>query len=380
MKIVIACDSYKGCLSSEEVSDTMEKAIHQVDANIKVDKFLTGDGGEGTMQAFVKTCGGYYVEVMCKDTYGRKIRTRYALIDQGETAIVEVASILGLNMYRREKRVPFYSSSYGVGQVLHAVVNRGVKKIILSLGGSGNADGGMGMLEALGMEFYDVHNRKLKGMTINLEKINRIDPSQMVNFSNIECVAAYDVKNYLLGNEGATYLYGKQKGLFPNQIKRVEKGMTNYCEKMKEVGFDLNAYESGGACGGVSAAFQAVMKAHSINGLDLLFSLNHIEKAIKTCDLVITGEGQSDNQTIYGKVPAGVVAVANKYGKPCICISGALGLKYKELYQLGFIGIYSVADRAMTFHQALEGAKDKLEAATYSIIKTIMYFKNKEDI
>lgn len=380
MKIVIACDSYKGCLSSEEVSNTMEKAIHQVDPDIHVDKFLTGDGGEGTMQAFVKTCGGYYVEVKCKDTYGRIIKTRYALIDKGETAIVEVASILGLNMYQREKRVPFYSSSYGVGQVLSAVLQRGCKKIILSLGGSGNADGGMGLLEALGMEFYDIHNRKLKGMTLNLEKIARINPEHLLDFSKVECIAAYDVKNYLLGEEGATFLYGKQKGLFPNQIKRVEKGMINYCEKMKEIGYDLDSYESGGACGGISAVSQAVLKAKSINGLDLLFSFNKIEDYIKDCDLVITGEGQSDNQTIYGKVPAGVVAVANKYQKPCICISGALGLKYRELYELGFIGIYSVADRAMTFHQAIEGARDKLEAATYGIMKTIMYFKTKEDL
>lgn len=380
MKIVIASDSYKGCMSSEEVSNTMEIAIHQVDPTIQVDKFLIGDGGEGTMQAIVQSCGGYYIECACKDTYGKRIKTRYAFIDNGDTAIIEVACILGLNMYPREKRAPFYSSSYGVGQMLETILKRGCKRIILSLGGSGNADGGMGMLDALGMEFYDVHNHRLRGMTCNLEKISRIDDKNMLDFSNVECIAAYDVKNYLLGNEGATYLYGKQKGLFPNQIKRVEKGMVNYNAKMKAIGYDLNAYESGGACGGMSAAFQAVMHAKSVSGLQLLFSLNHIEEAIKDCDLIITGEGQSDNQTIYGKVPAGVVAVANQYDKPCICISGALGLNYKELYQLGFIGIYSVADRAMSFAQAIAGAREKLEAATYSIVKTIMYFKNKEDL
>lgn len=378
MKIVVACDSFKGCLTSEEVADTVEKAIHQVDPAIEVLKFLSGDGGEGTMRAFVKACGGFYVETTCRDTYGKKIKTRFALIEKEATAIVEVASILGLNMYAREKRAPLYSSSYGVGQVLLAAKHRGAKKIILALGGSGNADGGMGMLEALGMRFYDEHHHYLKGMTCNLEKIVWIDDSLLETFSDIECIAAYDVQNVLLGKEGATYLYGKQKGLYPNQIKRVEKGMVHFCEKMKKLNYDLNAYDSGGACGGLSAIFQAVCHAKSISGLQLLFSYNHIEDAIAQCDLVITGEGQSDYQTKYGKVPSGIVAVANRHQKPCICISGALGLQYKELYELGFIGIYSVADRAMSFQQALEQAREKLESAVYSIIKTISYYAKKE--
>ena len=379
MKVVIACDSYKGCMSSKEVATIMEQAIHRVDANIQVEKFLVGDGGEGTMDAFVDACGGRYINVSCKDTYGKRIHTRYAVLADNKTAVVEVASILGLTMYPREKRVPLYSSSYGVGQVLFDAYRKGCKKIILSLGGSGNADGGMGMLEALGVVFYDSNNMRLKGMSINLEKIAYVDTSKMVDFSNVKCVAAYDVKNQLLGEEGATILYGKQKGLFPNQIKRVEKGMRNYCEKMLEAGYDLNQYASGGACGGLSAAFQGLLFAEAKNGLQLLFKYNNIEKAMQQCDLIITGEGQSDYQTKYGKVPTGVIQVANAYSKPCICISGALGLKYKELYDLGFIGIYSIADRAMTFVQAIAGAKEKLEATTYSIMKTIMYFHNEED-
>ncbi len=379
MKVVIACDSYKGCMSSKEVSSIMETAIHRVDESIQVEKFLVGDGGEGTMDAFLAACGGEYVSVYCRDTYGKKINTRYALLGDKTTAMIEVASILGLTMYKREKRAPLYSSSYGVGQVLCDAYRKGCKKIILSLGGSGNADGGMGMLEALGVRFYDRNNMRLKGMTINLEKIAKVDTSQLLDFSNIECIAAYDVKNHLLGEEGATILYGKQKGLFPNQIRRVEKGMNNYCNHMLEAGYDLNRFESGGACGGLSAAFQAFLHASDQNGLSLLFSYTNIEKAIQDCDLIITGEGQSDYQTKYGKVPTGVIEVANKYGKPCVCISGALGLKYKELYELGFIGIYSIADRAMSFVQAIAGAKEKLEAATYSIIKTIMYFHTKED-
>lgn len=379
MRVVIACDSYKGCMSSKEVADIMESAIHRVNETIHVDKFLVGDGGEGTMEAFVAACGGEYVDVMCRDTYGKKIATQYALLDDHKTAIIEVARILGLTMYRREKRAPLYSSSYGVGQVLCDAYRRGCKKIILSLGGSGNADGGMGMLEALGMRFFDRSNKRLKGMTINLERIAHIDTSELLDFSNVQCIAAYDVKNYLLGAEGATILYGKQKGLFPNQIKRVEKGMNNYCVKMLENGYDLNKYESGGACGGLSAAFQGVLHANAQNGLSLLFGYNHIEEAIAKCDLIITGEGQSDYQTKYGKVPTGVIKVANKYRKPCVCISGALGLKYKELYELGFIGIYSIADRAMTFLQAIAGAKEKLDATTYSVMKTIMCFHTKEE-
>lgn len=374
MKIVIASDSYKGCMSSKTVMQQMRKAIHDVDEQIEVSAFLTGDGGEGTMDAFVESVHGRYIDICVHDTYGKRINTHYALIDNDTCAVIEVASIVGLNMYARDVRVPLYSSSYGIGEAIVHAYHQNVDRIILLLGGSGNADGGMGMLCALGMRFYDKDHHYLKGMTCNLEKIAYIDDRRLLDFFNIDCIAACDVNNDLLGEKGATLFYGKQKGLFPNQMRRVEKGMIHYSNLMKKQGYCIFGQAGCGAAGGVAGAFMGVTHAIKKSGLELLFQYNHIEEAIAQCDLVITGEGQSDAQTMYGKVPAGIVALANRYHKPCICISGALGLEYTKLYDLGFIGIYSIADRAMTFAQAIENAPQKLYDTTYSLIKTIRYF------
>lgn len=375
MKIVIASDSYKGCMTSLEVANIMKKAILNVDPSIDVTCFPVGDGGEGTLDAFVEVCKGTYEIVNAKEAYGKEVQSKIGWIESGTTAIIEISSIIGLHMYAKEKRNALYASSYGVGQLLLHVKRKGCKKIILALGGSATNDGGMGLLCALGVRFYDEQHKPLKAMASNLAKIEHIDITHMEDFSDIECIAACDVKNTLLGIQGATHIFGKQKGLFPNQIKKVEKAMAHYAMKMKDVGFCLDEVEGGGAAGGIGSIFLQVLHAQMQPGIKLLFSYNNIEEAIKHCDLVITGEGQSDKQTLYGKVPMGVITIANTYNKPCICISGALGLEYKKLYDAGFIGIYSIADRAMSFSQAISHAPEKLEAATYTIMKTIIHFK-----
>ena len=206
-----------------------------------------------------------------------------------------------------------------------------------------------------------------------------MDFNRLQTLEGIELIAACDVKNRLLGVNGATYVFGKQKGLFPNQMKKLDQGMENFRNQIQRyTKVDLNTIVGGGAAGGIGAVLIGVLKANMIPGIDLLLSCSDIEEQIKSCDLVITGEGQSDHQTMYGKVPAGIVKLANKYHKPTICMSGALGIGYTELYKLGFIGIYSIADRAMTFQQALEHAPEKLEEAAYSILKTITYFYEKD--
>ena len=168
-------------------------------------------------------------------------------------------------------------------------------------------------------------------------------------------------------------MVGKQKGFYPNQIPQVDEAMHNYREQIQRyLDIDINAYEGGGAAGGIGSVVIGILHAKMVSGIQLLFQYCDIEQAIQACDLVITGEGQSDRQTIYGKVPVGVLEIANRYRKPTLCISGALGLGYQELYDLGFIGIFSIADRAMSFQQALDQAGEKMEAAVYTIMKTIV--------
>ena len=375
MKIVVACDSFKGCMSSKTVNEHMSAAIHRVDPEIEVKQYVIADGGEGTVDAFAQTCHGEMVKVATSDAYGKKITSYYTLIDAGKTAVIEVANIIGLNMYPREKRTPFFGSSFGVGTVLLDALARGCKKIIIGLGGSATNDGGMGLLQALGCRFYNHEHRYLSPQAINLEKIRYIDFNRLTSFVDVELIAACDVKNHLLGEEGATYVFGKQKGFYPNQIKHIDKGMENYRNQIQRYRkVDIDAFAGGGAAGGIGAVLIGLLGAKMMPGVELLLSYSDIDAAVRDCDFVITGEGQSDRQTMFGKVPVGILRVAKAHNKPILCISGALGLGYQELYELGFSGIFSIADRAMTFQQALEQADQKLEAAVYAIVKTIMTF------
>lgn len=375
MKVVIACDSYKGCMTSVEVADQIERGIRAVDESVETLSYVIGDGGEGTVMAFHETCHGVMQRVSTTDAYGKRIQSEYTIIEHGNTAVIEVANIIGLNMHEREKRAPFFGSSFGVGTVILDAANRGCKKIIIGLGGSATNDGGMGLLQSLGTRFYDAAHKYLSPQAMNLEKIKYIDFNRMNRLEGIELIAACDVKNYLLGEEGATYVFGKQKGFFPNQIKKIDAAMGNYRDQIQRYTLiDINTFAGGGAAGGIGAVLIGILKAKMIPGIELLLTFSDMEEQIKHCDLVITGEGQSDRQTVFGKVPMGIVQVANKYGKPTVCISGALGIGYQDLFDYGFIGLYSIADRAMTFQQALENAPDKLQATTYSIMKTILHF------
>lgn len=381
MNVVVACDSFKGCMTSKEVADHVEKASKRVDEQMQIKKYVIGDGGEGTVDAFMETCHGVRVEVATTDAYGKKIKTYYTLIDEGSTAVIEVANIIGLSMCEREKRAPFFGSSFGVGTVLLDAYHRGCKKIIIGLGGSATNDGGMGLLQALGTRFYDRNHKYLSPQAMNLEKVHYIDFNRLQKMEEVELIAACDVKNHLLGEEGATYVFGKQKGFFPNQIKKVDAGMENYRNHIQRyLKIDINEFAGGGAAGGIGAVLIGILNATMVSGIELLFRYSDIKEKIAEADLVITGEGQSDRQTMFGKVPVGVLNVAKEFQKPVICISGALGIGYQELYDLGFVGIFSIADRAMTFQQALEQADSKLEATVYSIMKTICYFRNQNTL
>lgn len=347
-----------------------------IDPSIDVQTYSIADGGEGSVMAFYLTCGGELVEAQCTDAYGKRITAQYALLDHGQTAVIEVANIIGLNMVERSHRMPLYASSYGVGTVLKDAVHRGCKKIILGLGGSATNDGGMGLLQALGVLYYDSNHQYLSPQAISLEKVRYIDFNRFHGLGDVELIAACDVKNKLLGEEGATFVFGKQKGLFPTQLKRIDHGMENFrnqIQRYKKI--DLNEFEGGGAAGGIGAVLIGVLHAKMVPGIDLLLSYSNIEEHVKDCDVVITGEGQSDAQTAFGKVPMGILKVAKKYNKPCIILSGALGHGYQKLYDEGFDGIFSIADCAMSFPQALAQAPQKLTAAAYSLIRTIDTFK-----
>lgn len=375
MNIVIACDSFKNCLTSEQVGTAIAKGIKSYALHYKTNIFVTSDGGEGSIDSYVKQCQGEYVFCESVDAYGNPIKATYCLIESGTCAVIEIAKVIGLGLREKELRRPFQTSSIGVAALLLDAKKRGVKRIILCLGGSCTNDAGVGLLEGLGARFYDRYGLRLHVKSGVIGKINSVDFSDMDFLIGIEIIAASDVKNTLLGKEGATFCFGKQKGIYPTKMKQVEAGMQNYVHVVKrQTGIELDKIISGGAAGGIGSALIGILKAKSVSGIQLLIEKSQMEEAIKQADLVITGEGQSDLQTKFGKVPAGIIQIANKYNVPTLCISGALGYQYMDLYELGFIGIVSIADRAMSFHQALELASEKLEQCAYTQIRMLDMF------
>lgn len=375
---MVASDSYKGCLTSAEANTLIETGIHQYNPDFEVVKYTIGDGGEGTMEAFLHTCHGELKKVIVHDAYFKEMEAAYCLIENGNTAVMDVAEVVGLERYKREERRPLYATSYGIGEMILDADAQGAKKIIVGLGGSCTNDGGVGLLNALGVKFYDEQGKYLKTSAASLPYIKRVDFKGMKDLSKIEFIAACDVSNHLLGSEGATYTYGKQKGLDRKQMAKTEQGMVNYVKVMRDCGYELDEPEGSGAAGGLGAVLIGVLKGKMRPGLALLFEYNNFEQDLKDCDLCISGEGQSDRQTLYGKVPFGVLEVCKRNNVPCICLSGALGLDYRKLYEAGFIGVYSIADRSMSFTTALSCASEKLVNASFGLINTIDYFRRKQ--
>lgn len=381
MKVVIASDSYKNCMSSLQAANAIECGIHRYNTNIEVLKYAIADGGEGTLDAIAYNLDTQRILLQAKNAAGKSVETYYEYYPKEHTAFIEVAQIIGVKKQSEGVRAPMYYSSYGVGQVMLHAKRKGAKKIIIGLGGSATNDGGFGLLSACGVKFYDENNSKLVPKAKDLCKIVKIDKDNFESFKGIDIVVACDVKNKLLGEQGATYTFGRQKGLFPNQLKIVERGMVHYSTVVKNLfHIDLTTYEGGGAAGGIGACLQGFFQAKMVSGLELVLSYTDFEKQIKDADLVITGEGQSDHQTLFGKVPVGIIDCTNMYKIPTLIISGALGYEYMDLYEKGFIGIYSIADRVMTFEQALSTAPQKLEQCAYSVISTISYFYQKNQM
>lgn len=376
MKIVVACDSFKNCLTSEEVANSIKKGIHLYNPSFEVNTFTTSDGGEGSVATFVKQCQGIYVETETYDAYRKKISVKYGLIDHQQTAVIEVASVIGLSLTPIKERRVMQTSSYGVGKLLLDAKKRNVKKIILCLGGSCTNDVGVGLLEALGAKFYNIRGEQIYTNSGSLRKIHRIDFSSLEDFSMIKIIVASDVRNKLLGKEGCTFCFGKQKGVHLSKMEFVDSCMQHYVNIVKKsIGIDLNMIVSGGAAGGIGSAVIGILKGKAVSGIHLVIETCGIENAISKCDLVITGEGQSDYQTQFGKVPMGILEVANKYNKPTLCISGALGKQYRQLYDFGFLGLVSIADRAMSFEQAIRCASEKLTQTAYTQIRIIDYYR-----
>lgn len=373
MKILIASDSFKGCMSSEEANESMKRGFLKADCHLDIECFTISDGGEGMVEAFAKAYEAEFLFTQTKDLYGKPIEVKWALDRKRKIACIEAASCVGLTLYSLQSRHPMDSSSYGLGLLAKRVLNHPkVETLIIGLGGTGSNDGGMGFAGAFGMTFYDLNRRILKPSTKNLAHIAYIDKHHFYFPTSRKIIAACDVSNPLLGPKGATYVFGRQKGLSEEMQRDVETGMKNLNQKIDQTfHVDMNSLEGSGAAGGLGGMILGVFKATMVSGIDLLTQVGLFEKICKA-DYVFTGEGQTDAQSVDGKAVARIAHLCQKADTPLICIAGSLQKGAELLYQEGVTALFSTMDQIMTFSYAISHGSEKLQKQAYNIMRLIL--------
>lgn len=363
MRVVIATDSFKGSLSSREVADAVELGIRDHLPKCEVVKVAIADGGEGTTEALVKTLGGRLIETEVCDPLGRAIIAHYGLIEESRTAIIELSSASGLPLLKNEERNPLLTTTFGTGEMIADAIRRGCHHFLIGIGGSATNDGGAGLLRALGFRFLDSNGIELIGGGEILEKIATIDNSRLIEgLSECDFTVACDVTNPFFGEQGAAYIYAPQKGATPEMVEQLDRGLRNFARVIEEFsGVDIGGMEGAGAAGGVGGGLKALLDATLVRGIDMVLDSIKFEQIIEGCDLIITGEGKIDRQTIMGKAPSGVLAIANRLHIPTIAIGGYIewceGLQHGE-----FTAIESVTPEGMTLAEAMvpETAKNNI--------------------
>jgi glycerate 2-kinase len=335
MKIVIAPDSFKGSLTAIEVSDALEKGVKEVFPEAKVEKIPMADGGEGTVQCLVNATRGEIYEKEVIGPLGEPVIASFGILGDQNTAVLEMASASGLPLVPPEKKNPLITTTFGTGQLIKAALDHGCRKMIIGIGGSATNDGGAGMVQALGVRLLNEAGKDIGYGGTQLSQLNRIDVSEMDRrIKKTKILVASDVQNPLCGPTGASRIYGPQKGATEEMIITLDYALSHFAQIIKQdLGKDISDIPGAGAAGGLGAGLMAFLDAELKPGIDIVINTVHLDKIIKDADLAITGEGEINGSTIYGKTPIGVAKVAKKYQIPVVSISALIdesGLVVKQ--------------------------------------------------
>ncbi len=369
MNIVIAPDSFKGSLTSNEVTNIMERSIKDQYPDFNVTKKPMADGGEGTIDSLLSATKGESVPITCTGPLGKDINTTYAIIDS-KTAIIECANIAGLIQVPVDERNPDHTTTYGIGETIIDALDKGCTSFIIGLGGSATNDGGLGMLQALGMKAWDENDQKVDRFGKDLLHIQKVSFSELdPRLKDINIKVASDVDNPLCGKFGASAVYGPQKGATKEQVEQYDLALHRYSDLIESVvGQSVKKTPGAGAAGGLGFALLSI-GAELVSGAKLIAEAMNMEDAIKDADLVITGEGQSDEQTLYGKAPGYIASLAKKHHVPVVLISGSLG-NVDKLGEL-FAGCFSITNRPLTLEECMEQANILLYEQTKQVVQLI---------
>lgn len=373
IRVIVAPDSFKGSLSSVEAAEAIRSGVFRAAPDAHVTIVPMADGGEGTVDAVLAAAGGERVTVTVAGPLGEPVEAAYGLLSDGRTAVIEMAAASGLPLLSAEARDPMAATTYGTGQLLRDALERGAKRIMIGLGGSATNDGGMGMAQALGVRFLDPNGREMSGYGCGrlLADIGSIDTAGIdPRLASAEVTILSDVTNPLCGPDGASAVYGPQKGATPELVERLDAGLAHYAARIAaHNGRLVRDVPGAGAAGGLGAGLLAFCKAELKPGIRVIMELAGFEHAAAGARLVLTGEGRTDGQTAFGKVPAGIAEAASRSGIPVVCLSGGLGEGSDALYEHGIAALFSIANRPMTLEEAMRDAGTLLAEAAENIVR-----------
>lgn len=374
MRIVIAPDSFKGSLSSKEVADAIELGVRKVLLDVDIVKIPIADGGEGTVQTLVAAMGGEIIKTQVVGPLGETIESYFGVLNDKKTAIIEMANASGLPLVPIEKRNPLITNSYGTGQLIKAALDMGVDRIVIGLGGSATNDGGVGMAQALGVRFFDENGNDIGFGGGELSKISKIDMSGIdERIRKVRIEAACDVDNPLCGPNGASYIYGPQKGANKEMIEILDRNLGHLAKVIKrDLGADIMELPGAGAAGGLGAGLVAFLNAELKRGIDIIVNITKLDDYIKDACVVFTGEGQIDKQILSGKAVYGVAKIAKKHGAYVVAIVGSINDDAYELFDKGIDGIESIIDKPMTMDEACKRAGLLVERAAERVMRLIL--------
>jgi len=373
MNILVAPDSFKDSLSASEVSRIISEAISAVIPSASIRKIPISDGGEGLLEALLTPLQGTLVSVSVKDPLHRTIEASYGLVDQGKTAIIEMATASGLELLSIEERNPLITSTYGTGELIKNALDKGCTKIIIGLGGSATNDGGIGMIKALGGLFLDQYNQEIPDGGAALSTLHSIDLSGLdKRLQQVAIVCACDVDNPLTGPSGASYVYAKQKGASDNMLAVLDSNLSNYATVIKAtLNKDLEHISGTGAAGGTAMGLLAFLDATLTPGIALITELLNLEKHIKEAQLVVTGEGKIDIQTLHGKTIMGIASLAKKHSIPVLVFTGSIGHGISEIYDQGVTAIFSIVSEPMSLETAIKNASELLKTSVTNVFTSL---------
>lgn len=359
MNFVFASDSFKGSLSSQTIAGLLTEEAQIAFPGCETASVPVADGGEGTLDAVLSALPGRRRRVDIFGPLFEPAQGEYALLD-GHTALIELAQAAGLTMVPPSRRDPRYTTTYGVGELIRDALEQGCTKIYLALGGSATNDGGLGAMSALGIRFLDGEGRELSGVGGDLPLVRQIDLSHLhPGVAGTEFIVMSDVTNPLLGRQGATHTFGPQKGATPRMVEELESGMDRYARLVSQTtGVSVAMVPGAGAAGGMGAACLAFLRAKIRSGIQTVLDLAGFDQLLKGADLVITGEGRLDGQSVQGKAVSGILKRCRAEGVPVLAIAGSLGEGYEPLLLQGLSAVMPLPDRPMSERTAMEQAEE----------------------